>query len=166
MWSGRPVRRLPGRGARELAPLLLTLGWLLVTAYVASWALDRDFGLPWGFLAPLVPLALAGYNGLRLARAYRAYASRTYALTPEHAILLRPGERPLRLPLAELREVSYAERRGGVGTVVLGPTNRAAEILRRSTSRARGRVELAPAFEDVADAREVYERLEALRSRT
>lgn len=156
LWAGRPRPRPIGLAPDERAPAVLTLGWFAIASYAVLWALDRG-GSAYAVLLAAAPLAFLVRNGLRLWRAHRLRAARRYVLTGEAAYWYE-GEAVTRaVPLADVGEVSVHRHGRATATVVLGPTNRAAEVLRRSSTRATtGRQALAPAFESLpaADAEE------------
>ena len=156
LWEGRPRRRPIGLAPDERAPAILTLGWFAIASYALLWALDRDLDATWVVLAAGVPTAFLLSNLRRLFSRHRARRGLSYVLTDRRVLWLAGGHVTEELPLAEVTEVSVHHHNARAGTVVLGPTSRAAEVLRRSDARAKGRAILAPALEDLGDAEAVY----------
>ena len=156
-WTARPRTRLLGLAPDERAPAILSLGWFGIASYALLWALGRDLAWPWALAVAAVPAAFLALNFRRLLQSHRARGGRAYVLTDRRALWLHGGALARQLPLSEVREASLHRHGRRTATVVLGATNRAAEILRRSSTRATtGRAALAPAFEglDAAAAEE------------
>ena len=156
LWAGRPKGRPIGLAPDERAPAILTLGWFAIASYALLWALDRELAWPYALLLAGGPAAFLMLNASRLLRRHRRRSGRAYLLTDRRVLWLSGGRIAEELPLAEVSDVSVHHHNARTGTVVLGPTSRAAEVLRRSDARARRRAELAPALTDVAEAELVY----------
>ena len=147
-WRGRPRARPLGLAPEERAPAILSLGWFGIASYALLWALGRDFSWVAAVAVAAVPTAFLALNARRLTARHLRRRARHYVLTDRRALWL-DGPRVARaLALAEVRAVSVHAHGPRTATVVLGPTNRAAEVLRRSSGPATaGRAALAPAFE-------------------
>lgn len=156
LWEGRPRVRAIGLAPDERAPGILTLGWFGIASYALLWGLDRGVGAAWTAAVAWVPAGFLLVNARRLLARHRARRARGYVLTDRRVVWLEGGRVVRGLPLAAIAEASVHGHGGGTGTVVLGPTSRAAEVLRRSGPRAKARAALAPALEDIKDAEAVY----------
>ena len=165
LWEGHPRARPIGLAPDERAPAILTLGWFGIASYALLWAVDRDLGAGWVAVAAGVPGAFLLGNVRRLIGRHRARRALSYVLTDRRVVWLDGGRVAEELPLSEVTEVSVHHHGARTGTVVLGPTSRAAEVLRRSDARAKGRAILAPALEDLEDAEAVYEAVRAAAGR-
>ena len=157
LWEGRPRARAIGLAPDERAPAILTLGWFGIASYAVLWAVDRQLDWPYALLLAGAPVAFLALNASRMLRRHRRRSGRAYVLTDRRVLWLSRGRVAEQLPLSEVSEVSVHHHDARTGTVVLGPTSRAAEVLRRSDARARRRAELAPALADVQEAERVYD---------
>lgn len=117
------------------------------------WALDRGPNA-WTLALAAAPVGFLVRNGLRLWRAHRLRSRRRYGIGETAAYWFEGEDLEHAIALADVREVSVHHHGRGTATVVLGPTSRAAEVLRRSsTQTTTGRAALAPAFEGLAVSR-------------
>ena len=161
LWAGRPKGRPIGLAPDERAPAILTFGWFGIASYALLWAFDRELAWPYALLLAGVPAAFLALNAARLLRRHRRRRARAYVLTDGRVLWLSGKRLAEQLPLSDVDEVSLHRHGAKTGTVVLGPTSRAAEVLRRSDARARPHARLTPALEDVLEPERVYALLRA-----
>ena len=132
LWAGRRRQRFGLRGL-SVVVLFLWLGVLLtLVATVQTGAL---------VLLAVVAIAVSAALAEAIAR------DAAYGLSDQRAVIVRGRVRPQvrSIPLQWLTDFQVTERPDGVGTIALDPS-------RRWTPPGR----VAPAFEDIVDARRVH----------
>jgi hypothetical protein len=162
LWYGRPLAGIRLRGSDAVGiPFSLMWGGFAIfwETMVIRQGAPLMFKL-WG--VPFVAVGLYLIIGRFFHDAWRR--SRTaYAVTSERVIILSGGLRPsvLSVRLATVPAVSLAEGRAGVGTISLGVGSGIAGVLAGLQGWPGASRHLGPQLELLADARSVYETIQA-----
>lgn len=152
LWSGQPSSRLIFRPADAFViPFSLVwcgfaVFWTIMAAQVS--VLFALFGIPFVLVGLMLVFGRFVYD-VRLRK------NTYYGITKER-ILIKSGFKSFSiktLPISNLTEVEYAEKKDGTGTIYFGPKNQQIQIMGNAWPGSK----TPPQFDEINDVKKVYQ---------